>query len=94
MTKRIFVLVLAVLMVALSAVSCGNTTPAVTDAPATNDPAVTTAPVSDAPAVDPNKLSLEEKFGRKNYDGAAILIITGGDTNWWVYTVQRWRNQF
>ena len=84
MTKRIFVLVLAVLMVALTAVSCGNTTPAVTDAPATNDPAVTTAPVTDAPVVDPNKLSLEEKFGKKSYDGAAILIITGGDTNWWV----------
>ena len=85
LTKRIFVLALAVLMVAGMAVGCGEKTPAVTtDAPVSNDPSVTTAPADTEPAVDPNKLSLEEKFGKKNYDGAAVLIITGGDNNWWV----------
>ncbi len=85
MAKRIFVLVLAVMMVALTAVGCGKTPPDVTDAPGTTDPNVTDDPiVTDAPVVDPNKLSLEEKFGKKEYDGAAILIITGGDKNWWV----------
>ena len=85
MAKRILVLVLAAMMMAITLVGCGNTTPATTDAPGTTNPTVTNDPnVTDAPAVDPNTLSLEEKFGKKEYDGAAILIITGGDKNWWV----------
>lgn len=29
-------------------------------------------------------LTLEEKFGKKNFDGATIYFLTGGDSNWWI----------
>ncbi len=46
--------------------------------PSVTDPVGTNAPEKT------EKLSLEEKFGKKSFDGTTIYFLTGGDTNWWV----------
>ncbi len=80
---RITAFMISLLMLVATAVSCGgNKQPPDTTVPNQSDDIGGTT-VTDVPD-EKDIETLEEKFGKKDYDDTTLLYLTGGDNNWWV----------